>query len=84
VLAVMTRATLGHTGRPLRASPSTTAAYVLVLLGAAVRVFGPVVAPAGYLHAVLTGGVLWAMGFALFVVAYAPILLRPRADGLPG
>jgi uncharacterized protein involved in response to NO len=84
VLAVMTRASLGHTGRPLRASAPITAAYALVLLGALVRVFGPMVAPAGYVHAVLTGGVLWALGYALFVVVYAPILLRPRTDGLPG
>jgi uncharacterized protein involved in response to NO len=59
-------------------------AYVLVTLGAAVRVFGPIVAPAGYMHAVLTGGALWAAAFAIFTVEFAPMLLKPRADGRPG
>jgi uncharacterized protein involved in response to NO len=84
VLAVMTRASLGHSGRPLRASRLTVVAYVLVTLGAAVRVFGPIVAPAGYMHAVLTGGALWAAAFAIFTVEFAPMLLKPRADGRPG
>ena len=38
VLAVMTRATLGHTGRELSANRATTAAYLLVSLGALARV----------------------------------------------
>ena len=26
----------------------------------------------------------WILGFGLFLIAYGPILLRPRADGKPG
>jgi len=40
-LAVMTRATLGHTGRLRHAGPMTIVIYVLVTLGAVLRVFGP-------------------------------------------
>ena len=42
ILAVMTRAALGHTGRPLVAAKPIVAAYLLLTLAAAVRVFGPV------------------------------------------
>ena len=40
-LAVMTRASLGHTGRPRHAGPMTVCIYILVNLGAMLRVFGP-------------------------------------------
>jgi uncharacterized protein involved in response to NO len=29
-------------------------------------------------------GLLWIVGFGLFAVVYAPVLLRPRVDGKPG
>ena len=40
-LAVMTRASLGHTGHPKHAGPLTVCTYILVNLGAMLRVFGP-------------------------------------------
>mgnify|MGYP002630124238 CR=1 FL=1 len=78
ILAVASRAALGHSGRPLKVSKATTAAYVLVLLAAAVRVALPGT------HAVWTSGLLWMAGFGLFSYDYAPILTRPRIDGRPG
>ena len=41
ILAVMTRAALGHTGRPLAAAKPIVADYVLVTLAALTRVFTP-------------------------------------------
>ena len=41
ILAVMTRATLGHTGRELKANAATILLYLLVTLGAALRVAAP-------------------------------------------
>src|SRR5690606_8875266 len=38
ILAVMTRASLGHTGRPLIVSRAITVAYVLLTLGVSLRV----------------------------------------------
>jgi len=84
ILAVMTRAALGHTGRPLRAHPVTVAAYLLLTLAVAVRVFGPSIAPASYVGVVMTAGTLWFTAFLLYVAVYAPVLLMPRADGKPG
>ena len=44
-LGVMTRAGLGHTGRPVEAAPAITAAYLLLSLTTVVRVGGPILAP---------------------------------------
>lgn len=73
-LAVMTRATLGHTGHPLTASVGTNAIYLLVFAGALLRVAAPWL-PVDYLAAVMVAGGLWAGGFLLFVLIYGPILV---------
>jgi len=52
--------------------------------GVIARVALPLVWPDGYAQAVLAAQTLWALAFALFVVAYAPILLAPRVDGADG
>lgn len=80
VLGVMTRAALGHSGRPLEAAPATVLAYALVTLGALVRVAGPVLAPHLYLELMLVSGAAWALAFALFVAVHWPIMTRPRVD----
>jgi uncharacterized protein involved in response to NO len=75
VLGVMARVALGHTGRPLVATSDMTLAFVLITLGAALRVF----APAG--HPVMMWSMpLWLAAYALFLFRYTPILLAPRAD----
>ncbi len=83
-LAVMSRAALGHTGRPLVAPAPVAWAYGLVSVAALVRVFVPIAAPAWYLDAILASGALWVLAFLLFLAVYVPILTRPRADGQPG
>ena len=75
VLGVMARVALGHTGRPLVATSDMTLAFVLITLGAALRVF----APAGH-PAMLWSMPLWLAAYALFLFRYTPILLAPRAD----
>jgi uncharacterized protein involved in response to NO len=84
ILAVMSRASLGHTGRTLVASGSMACAYLLLGLAALARVAGPVLPGANYLWTVLVSGLLWLAAFTLFLIVYTPILFRPRADGRPG
>jgi len=84
ILAVMTRASLGHTGRPLRASRLIGGAYILMSLAAVIRVFAPSLAPGAYQWNVMTAGLLWICTFAIFIVVYTPILSRPRIDGRRG
>jgi uncharacterized protein involved in response to NO len=81
VLAVMSRAALGHTGRALVASPATVVAYALVTIGALGRVASVVL---GVPVLVIPSGVAWAAGFLAFALAYAPILLSRRPDGRAG
>jgi len=83
-LAVMSRAALGHTGRPLVAPLPVVWAYGLVSAAAAVRVFVPIAFPALYLDGMAASGALWVAAFGLFTLVYAPILLGRRVDGQPG
>jgi uncharacterized protein involved in response to NO len=83
-LAVMTRASLGHTGQPLTATPRISAIYVLVNLGASLRAISPL-APVDFYAAMLTVSALgWSGAFAWFAVVYAPLMLRPRASAASG
>jgi uncharacterized protein involved in response to NO len=70
-LAVMTRASLGHTGQPLEAGPATQAIYALVLLAALLRI---VAAFDGSIVLLEAGGAAWIAGFACFVLFYGPLL----------
>jgi uncharacterized protein involved in response to NO len=84
ITAVMTRASLGHTGRALILHPLTTLGYVLLTAAALVRVFGLAVLRVNYSLIIAWAALFWTMSFALFVGVYAPILWGPRADGKPG
>lgn len=78
-LAVMTRASLGHTGRPRHAGPLTVCIYMLVNVGAVLRVFGPMT---GLSTNLIMGvaAVSWSGAYLLFAMVYGPFLLRPSLD----
>ena len=84
ILAVMTRASLGHTGQALVAPKPMPAVYLLVSLAAIIRVFGPVVCPQQYDVIVGLSGGVWIIAFATYLWIYTPVLTRPRRDGKPG
>ena len=75
-LAVMTRASRGHTGRALAADRSVQAIYLLINLAALLRVS----AAAGSLNpALLSASVIaWSLAFGLFALTHVPMLTRPR------
>ncbi|MEF8833544.1 MAG: NnrS family protein [Halofilum sp. (in: g-proteobacteria)] len=75
-LAVMTRATFGHTGRPLQAGIVMTTAFVAIQGAIVIRLLGPVVGP----HAWHIAGVLWSTAFLLFLLRCGPMFLRPRIN----
>jgi uncharacterized protein involved in response to NO len=83
ILAVMTRATLGHTGRALVAAPATVAAYVLLLAAAVLRGAAGAMAD-DPLPVLLGAATCWVAAFVLFLGVHAPMLLSPRADGKAG
>jgi uncharacterized protein involved in response to NO len=78
ILAVASRAALGHSGRPLEPSAWTVFAYALVIAAAILRVCG------SFDGSVLLAGGLWFLGYGIFSAVYWPILTKPRIDGLPG
>ncbi|MDE2499470.1 MAG: NnrS family protein [Alphaproteobacteria bacterium] len=80
ILAVMTRATLGHTGRSLSAGPATKAMYVLVTAAAILRLAVPF-AGAQMMVMLSLAGTAWCAAFGLFAVLYAGPLAWPRAQG---
>lgn len=73
-VAVMSRAALGHSGRPLVASRMTVAAYGLVTLAAVLRVAAGALVGPHYATLVGAAGVAWILGFAAFLFAYGPLL----------
>jgi len=77
ILAVMTRASLGHTAREMKASQLTVVVYVLVTAGALLRVAASLTL-INYNMGIDIAGLAWGSAFLLFLVAYAPVLWRPR------
>ncbi|WP_287787292.1 NnrS family protein [Acidiphilium sp.] len=77
-LAVMTRATLGHSGRKLTAGAGTTAIYTLVTLAAVFRLSAPL-AGAQYLFVLALAGAAWSAAFVVFAGLYGPLFIRARA-----
>jgi uncharacterized protein involved in response to NO len=78
-LAVMSRASLGHTGRPLVASPALQVIYLVALIAALARVCAALHPAWGdpLLH---VAAFAWAAAFLGFAVLYMPVLaLRTRA-----
>ena len=77
ILAVMTRATRGHTGRPLAADAVTLVIYGLVNLGALARVLAHL-APDDYAAALLIASTLWSGAFLLFAIVYGRYLFGAK------
>jgi uncharacterized protein involved in response to NO len=74
-LAVMTRASLGHTGQALQAGRGTEAIYAVVLVAAVVRIAAAFV---GSIELLEFAGVAWIVGFAGFVLLYGPLLVMRK------
>lgn len=77
-LAVMTRASLGHTGRPLTATAPTQLIYTAALIAALARI----VSAFGWERDLLLhiSATAWVMAFAGFAIVYWPLLMRPRRE----
>jgi uncharacterized protein involved in response to NO len=74
---MMTRVSLGHTGRSIQKPPRLVALSLLLLLAAAVvRVLLPPLLPAFYTDWIGLSQLLWIGAFTGFVIAYLPILTR--------
>lgn len=77
ILSVASRATLGHTGRPLRSHPLLTSAIVLLSLASILRITATFTTGDAWLHA---SGMAWSLAFVLWLWRYSPLLVRPALD----
>jgi uncharacterized protein involved in response to NO len=83
ILAVMSRAALGHTGRLLIASRKTVGAYLFLTAAVFFRVIAPL---GGEMESTMVevAALLWSAAFLIFGFLYLPILVLARPDGRPG
>ena len=75
-LAMMTRATLGHSGRALTASRGTQFAYLCVVAALVLRL-AMAFLPDFALPLTDAAAGAWILAFAAFLTVYAPMLVRP-------
>lgn len=84
ILAMMARVTLGHTGRPLRATRTLTVAFMLIVVTALLRAVGPMIGPLVSTSAIHSSSMVWSLAFLLYLVALGRALVTARIDGRPG
>jgi uncharacterized protein involved in response to NO len=77
ILAVMTRVSLGHTGRPLHADRATSLMYVTIT-GAAIARISAAFAATSYMPLLELSATLWIAAFGIFLIHYGPLLASAR------
>ena len=80
---MISRVSLGHTGRSLQVGPLMSIAFVCISLAFVIRVFAPLLLDQ-YLQLIQVTALLWGLAYALFILVYLPILTTERLDGKPG
>lgn len=84
ILAMMSRVSLGHTGRTLAVSWPIVLAFILIIVSALLRSLLMAFIPQSAVLLWIVSGACWTLAFACFVWVYLPILSTPRLDGRPG
>jgi uncharacterized protein involved in response to NO len=81
-LGMMSRVTLGHTGRSVtEPPPALVMVFSLMLAGTVVRVLLTLLDPAHHIIWIGLSQGLWLVAFSLFLYIFLPMLVRPRVDG---
>jgi uncharacterized protein involved in response to NO len=76
-LAIMTRASLGHTGHTLEAGLLTQSIYAAIVIAAILRIVAAVW-PEAMIPLLHAAGAAWIAAFWMFAAGYGPLLVRPR------
>jgi uncharacterized protein involved in response to NO len=84
ILAMISRVTMGHTGRAIYQGPVMWPAFIGLFIAALLRSVGVALMPSQLVLLVNISALLWVIAFGLFVYHFAAMLLQPRADGHPG
>lgn len=80
ILSMISRVSLGHTGRQIVASTEVTIALVMIFVAALFRVVIASVFQEYSLYAWWFSIAIWVGAFSLFLLRYVPILISPRLD----
>lgn len=84
-IGMMSRVSLGHTGRNVFAPPGLLRpVFALIVLAAVTRVVLPLLFGDQYALWISVSQVFWILGYLLFCWMYIPQLIRPRVDGQAG
>lgn len=85
LVAMVTRVTLGHSGRALRMDRATLACFLGVQVAALARVSSEVVTAPEATRDLLLGSMLaWLLAFGVWTARHGGLYLAPRSDGKPG
>ncbi len=77
-IGMMSRVSLGHTGRDVSNPPTVVgASFALLFLGVVSRVLMPIVFAEHYVIWIGLSQLLWIAAFFVFTIAYIPVLLKP-------
>ena len=81
-MAMMSRVSIGHSGRDINNPPkSISIAFAMLVTGALCRIFGPMISAQHYTFWIGLSQFLWVLSFLLFLYVFLPVLLMPRLDG---
>ncbi len=84
ILSMISRVTMGHTGRMIYKGSNMWFAFIAIVLSALIRGVGVAFWPQHMLLLVDAAAALWIIAFSLFVLKFGKMLISPRADGHPG
>ncbi|MFW5451388.1 MAG: NnrS family protein [Methylophagaceae bacterium] len=84
-LGMISRISLGHTGRNINQPPQILKwVFLSLFIGSLLRVVMPIILPNAYLYLIGLSQILWIAAFVGFLSHYLMIFIQPRADGQPG
>ena len=84
-IGMMSRVTLGHTGRNVFDPPKILyLVFCLMVLAAFFRVFMPLILVSNYTLWIGISQVCWISSFVVFSFVFIPMLVKPRIDGQYG
>ncbi len=76
-LAIMSRASLGHSGLPIKAGGFLIMVYSLMMIGAVLRISASFL-PGDYTVLVGVAGLMWGAAYLMFAIGFAPLFFRAR------
>lgn len=82
IIAMMSRVSLGHTGRSLQINTWVSFSFLLLLTATLFRVLLPVFG--WFTEGYILAACCWVTGFSIYIIYYSPMLLTARPDGRSG